>query len=411
MLGVVPAFIVSQWLAVRWGLPTRQWFNGLVMIGVLFVAGVRRGRLISYRRELAIALAVVAGVVLSAGTSGAPITVMLRGSIPYIGFILLIVGSLAFSPPLHDLRQGATIAVGSGALMGIVSVAELIGGKPVYRLFGQAIDYPDWWNRGRATGLVANPGRLGQVGALAIALAPLTNRVLWVVLAGAAVGASGSRLAVLSALAVGLTWLLRRRTDSRLLVIGALAAVGAFLVVQLAVPAARHDLAARNDAISSQIGDGEVVTDVRVANLKSTFAVWTDYPILGAGPGRFGSTTAWRTHSELHEQYGLPDVRSPEFEAQLRAAGDLRPIDVGIAQLDVGWLQVLAELGTIGLLGIAALLASVLVRSFRTRSVVPIALVAVLAIVSLGSPGIVDLSLVGVVAIWVGSMSGAQIDN
>lgn len=411
LVAVLPLFVLSQWFAVRWQQPTRPLFNGVMLFGVVVVAVTRLERLRHYRRETVLTLLLALSVVASILVNGVPFSVAAQGSIPYLGFAVLALGSLTFAPSSTDLHRAGTVAVGSTALMGLLAIAELAGGARVYRLFGQDLEYPLWWERGRATGLIANPGRLGQVGVLGIALTPLASRleIAGAVLAGVAVGASGSRLAVVAAVSVGTFWLLARQgSKTHVLWIGALAALASFAIVQLVVPAARQDLNARNQAVASQVaGNGEVV-DVRVANLQASLAVWRDHPILGAGPGRFGSTTAWRTRSPLHDQYGLPDVRSAEFVEKLRESGDTRPVDVGIAQLDVGWLQLLAELGLTGLLAAAALLTSILIRAVRRRSPVPAALAMVLALVSLGSPGLVDLSLVATAMIWIGSTVGSR---
>lgn len=408
---VLPAFVLTQWLTVRWQLPTRQLFNAAVLVGVVVVAVTRLDRLRAYRREVLLALVLVVSVVVSIPVNGVPLTVGLRGAIPYLGFVVLALASLTMASCPDDLRRAGAVATGTAGFMGLLAIIELAGGAPAYRLLGQDLEYPLWWERGRATGLIANPGRLGQVGALGIAIAPLASRfaVTGAILAGIAVGASGSRLSVLAAVSIGAFWFLNRgNRTTRLLWVGGLAAVASLVIVQLVVPAARDDLAARNQAAVSQVADDSGVVDVRVANLRASLGVWRDRPILGAGPGRFGSTTAWQTHSPLHEQYGLPDVRSPEFVEKLRAAGDTRPVDVGIAQLDIGWLQLLTELGLIGFLSTAALLASILLRAVRRRASVPAALVTVLAVVSLGSPGVVDLSLVATVMIWVGATLGSR---
>ncbi|NIA24097.1 MAG: hypothetical protein GWP04_00855 [Gammaproteobacteria bacterium] len=409
LFGVLPLFVVSQWLAVKWQLPTRQMFNALILVGVGAVAASRLEDVKRFRREVVLGLLLAVFVAVSALVNAVPLEVALRGSVPYLGLAALAVGSLALFPSPRDLRRAGTVATGTAALMGVLAVAELIGGAPVYRSLGQNLDYPLWWERGRATGLVANPGRLGQVGAIGIALAPLTSRygIILAVLAGAAVGTSGSRLAIAATVVMGLLSLVVRKwKGSRLLWVGALAALSAFAIVQVAVPAARQDLASRNQAVTSQLTHADDITDVRVANLKASSAVWKDHPVFGAGPGRFGSTTAWRTHSPLHEQYGLPDVRSPEFVERLRSSGDTRQIDVGIAQLDIGWLQIGTELGAGGLLLVGALLISLVVRAMSRRSLVSVALLAVLAVVTLGSPGIVDLSLTATVFVWFGSALG-----
>ena len=176
-----------------------------------------------------------------------------------------------------------------------------------------------------------------------------------------------------------------------------------FVLVTALSTEARQDLVDRTGNTIEELADEDnVVEDVRVANLQAALRVWRDYPVLGTGPGRFGSTTAWQTRSPLHEEYGLPDVRSAEFAAQLEVAGDPREIDVGIAQLDLGWLQVTTELGGLGLASFLILSSLPAVRALRLQRFAATALVVALAVLSLGGPGVVDTSLAATIFWWTG---------
>jgi hypothetical protein len=197
-----------------------------------------------------------------------------------------------------------------------------------------------------------------------------------------------------------------------LLWIGALGTVAVFTLIQVALPAARNDLVDRTETVIEEFQNNDgIPDDVRVANIRASLQAWAAYPVAGAGPGRFGSTTAWATGSPLHGEFGLPDLRSEEFVAELRERGDTREIDVGVAQLDLGWFQILSELGALGFAALVALLGSVAMRAIRAHNLVPIALLCVVSVVSFGAPGLVDLSLAGVVLFWVGATVSSELPD
>jgi O-antigen ligase len=223
--------------------------------------------------------------------------------------------------------------------------------------------------------------------------------------AAVAVASGGARLGVVAAavlLVLGLT--IRTPWRDPLLWMGALTAIALFGVIHMTLPEARDDLIDRTETVIDELqNDDGIPEDVRVANIRASLNAWAAHPIVGTGPGRFGSTTAWATGSPLHDQFGLPDLRSEEFVAELRERGDLREIDVGVAQLDLGWFQVLSEIGAVGLVALIVLIGSVSVRAIRARNPVSVALLSVLCVVSLGGPGLVDLSLASVVLFWAGA--------
>ena len=230
-----------------------------------------------------------------------------------------------------------------------------------------------------------------------------SHGIIFALVAAVVVAASSSRLAVLTSLAVLLAWpALRSPKARRTLLVAGAGVIAAVLVIQLTVPEARDNLWSRtNSAISEATNPDGEARDIRVENLRSGWSAFQDAPIVGWGPGRFGSTTAWRYGSELHDRYDLPDVRSQELaEALLLQNGS--EIDIGTAQLDLGWLQVATELGAVGLVGFIVLLGSVMVRAWKNQSVTSLILIGALGMFTIASPGLVDLSLAVVFLWWAG---------
>jgi putative inorganic carbon (hco3(-)) transporter len=66
------------------------------------------------------------------------------------------------------------------------------------------------------------------------------------------------------------------------------------------------------------------------APINATLAVIRAYPILGAGPGRFGGTVAYITHSPIYQEY---HVKLP----------------TALTSIDLYWLHIWGETGIIGL--------------------------------------------------------------
>ena len=408
VLGAIPGLIVSQWLAVRWGLPTRFAFNLVMLAGFVWVLVRRWRNLARFRREVAIGLAILVVIAGSGLVNGVDPETLIPGMIPYAGFVLAVLAGLATAIEERWLRTGAVVSSLAAIVVAVAALLQTVIGRPAYVAFGQDLAYPRWWERGRATGLLANPGRLGQLGVLWVAVAPAVGGVggltiAAVVAAGLAVGTSGTRIALVAALGLGVAWLVTRRTaTSRLLLIGSAAAIVTFAVVVAAVPSARDDFFGRAAAVA-----GGPNGDIRVANLDAVAGVVADYPFLGAGPGRFGSTTAWRQRSDLHERYDLPDVRSEEFVDELSDADVDIEIDVGIAQLEMGWGQIAAEIGLVAVAAFAVMFGSLFVRAVRAVDPTATALVIVLAVLSLAAPGITDFSLAAVILWWIGIRLGA----
>ncbi len=406
-VAIVPAFIVSQWLAIRWDLPTRFVFNAAVLAAAGLVLVGRFEKLARRKTELAAGVVVSTAIILSVLVNGVTMRTAISGSVPYLMFVWVGVAASVAGPSPRDIVTGVRVAVASTAVMGIAAVAQLALGRTGFVVTAQDLRYPRWWERVRATGLVANPGRLGQVGVAAMALSPLaaTRPWLWATGAGIAIGASGSRTAIAAGLMLGVAWILldRRGVAGRAVAIGAIAIVVTTAVVQVASQAARDDFWGRSALVIDElIADDDIVAEVRVANLRAGVDAWSDHMVLGAGPGRFGSTTAWRERSSLHERYGLPDVRSEEFVAQLRAAGIEDDVDVGVAQLDNGWLQVATEIGALGVAGILALITGLAWRAWKHHSVAGLALLGALSLFSITAPGLVDVSLAAVFLWWAG---------
>jgi O-antigen ligase len=402
----VPAFALSQWLAIKWDLPTRTLFNAVFAVAALVIAIARYRRLAAYPVEVGFAVFVVAGTAISGLVNGVDFTVAVSGSIPYVAAVVIVLGGLAAGVPPSAVRRGANVVAGTVLLLGATAIVEQLLGRSAHVAFGQDLVYPRWWERGRATGLVANPGRLTQFGVMGIAISPLLGfGALGIALAGAAgvaVAAGVSRTGLLAtAVMVVLAVVARRWAPDavRLVTVGALVALVSTVVIVAANNAAREDLLGRFEAITEVVDDSGS-GDIRAANYRATLRVIGDHPIIGTGPGRFGSTTAWRTGSELHAEYGLPDVRSDEFAEGLAKSGSGREIDLGIAQLEFGWGQVAAEIGLLGVAGFVGLGLSLVIRAWRRRRFVPIALVTGLAVFSITAPGIVDVSLAATTLWW-----------
>lgn len=402
--GLLPTFVVAQWLALKWGLPTRFWFNaiaGLVSAAVVII-GWRR--IPTWLRWLGLATAGV--LVASWLLNDVPVATVLRGALPYA--VPVVASAAGFAALVDDrtLKRALLTHVVTAGVLVVAAAAQLVVGEPAYRWFGQDLAYPRWWERGRATGLVVNPGRLAQIGLTVAALGPMGARPWSAIAAGAFLAAaSGGRVAVAAAVVFLGVGLLFWRLPHRRWYVGAAGLLVLGLAVVLTVsPNAREDLFSRTEASLDDLSQADdIIEDTRVASLEAGLAAWRQAPILGWGPGRFGSTTAWATQSDLHEQFGLPDLRSPEIARQLREAGDTREIDVGTAQLDLGLLQVSAETGGLGLVANLALLAGILWEGWRRRRPASVALVGLTLLFSLIGPGIVDSSLVLLLLWWAGA--------
>lgn len=402
-VSLVPALVVSQWLALRWGLPTRFLFNALfgLMCVVIFVAGWHR--LPGWLRWLGF---ITAGIlILSWLINGVPAGTALRGALPYA--IPVVAVAAGFGAPLvgRTVELASRVHVWLAGVLALVALLQLTVGEAAYRWFGQDLAYPRWWERGRSTGLVVNPGRLAQIGFITAAIGPLGVR------AGAAIGlgavliaTSGGRIALLGAIVLLTTGLVF--SEQRRAYVGAAGAVVVALAVVLAIsPLARDDLLARTEAsIDDATNADQIVEDTRVASLRAGLDAWQAAPVLGWGPGRFGSTTAWASDSDLHDRFGLPDLRSEEFRASLRAAGDDREIDVGNAQLDIGFLQVLTETGLAGLAVTVALLAGTAYEAVVRRRPAGFALLGLVALFSVTGPGVADASIAIVALWWAGAL-------
>ena len=400
---LLPALVVSQWLALRWELPTRFLFNAVFGAAcvVLFIAGWHR--LPRWLRWLGFSTAGI--LVISWLVNGVAPSTVLRGTLPYAIPVVAVAAGFGASLAVRDLRLAAHVHAWLAGVLAVIAVLQLTVGEAAYRWFGQDLAYPRWWERGRATGLVVNPGRLAQVGFVTAAIAPVGTRAAVSVGLGAIlVAASGGRIALLGAfvlLGTGMLFPHHRRAY-----VGAAAAVTVALAVVLAVsPLARDDLLARTEASIDDATDADqIIEDTRVASLRAGLDAWQAAPVIGWGPGRFGSTTAWASGSELHDRYGLPDLRSEEFQESLRAAGDDREIDVGNAQPDIGFLQILTETGIVGLGATLVLLTGVAHEAFRRRRSAGFALVGLISLFSLTGPGIADPSLALVALWWAGAL-------
>ena len=405
-VALVPLLVVTQWLALRYELPTRFWFNAVIALVcvLLFVTGWKR--LPTWLRILGFVTA--ASLVLSWLLNQVAPATVLAGTFPYA--VPVVAAAAGFASPLRPATRRLAASVHTGLVIALatLSALQLLVGEQAYRWFGQDLDYPRWWERGRATGLVVNPGRLAQVGLLTAAIAPIGKRVMLTIgLSGALVAFSGGRIGVAAAVVVAISAGIFWKTESRRwLVATTVALIVALVVVLAASPATRDDFLARTEATVDDVTEvDDIVEDARVAGLAAGVDAWRNATIVGWGPGRFGSTTAWATQSELHDLFGLPDLRSEDFVTSLRAAGDDREIDVGNAQLDVGWLQALAETGLLGTASLVVLLAGMAYEAWRRSRTASFVIVGLMALFSLTGPGIVDPSLALVALWWAGTLT------
>jgi len=399
---VVPGLVASQWAALQIAPRARLAFNALLLAAALIVLIASRRALAGRRLLLGAGLTVIGLVVLSllANAVFEP-QIALFGSLPYVFPVTAAAAAVLWKAPETAIRVALRVVTVVMGLLAVAAVIQLVFGETGFAVTGQSLEYPRWYERGRATGLVVNPGRLAHIGLAGVALAPLAGR--WrrpLTAAGAiAAAASGGRVVLISAVALALIALAARKwSGSRSLLIGAVSVAVLFAAVQLAVPAAREDL---RDRMETTVDDA--VTDVRVENISASLDLIRDKPLLGAGPGRFGSTTAFAAKSDLHDEYGLLDVRSPEFVESLRARGDFREIDVGVAQLDIGFLQVAAETGILGLVATAVFAGLIAVRAVKGRSLTALSLLVLLAIYTATGPGWVDISIAGTMLWWTGA--------
>lgn len=394
-VAAVPLYVVSQWTVIRFDLPGRQIFNlfSLLLVAAVLVRG--RRELLKYRTETITAAVFAAIVVVSALVNGVATSALIRGSLPYLAFSAIALAVLVLRIDHSAIDRGLQVAAITAAVSIAAAFAQTIFGRGGFVATAQNLAYPAWWDLGRSVGLVANPGGFARLGVVWIAIAAVgrgtkTTRITLAVSGGLAIGLGVSRTSLLVALLFVAIWFIFKRVDgTQMLAWGAVAAVGAFVIVQVLAPTARSNLLYRGATIQFEAnengeellesGEERLIYNTRVAGIRATQKLLSDRPLLGAGPGQFGSSTAFRTESEAHKEYGLP-------------------VPMGV-QLDVGWAQVAGETGISGLVAAALLLAALGMRALSKRAPAAIAIVLLLAVSTLTGPGITDISFT-VVALW-----------
>lgn len=402
-VSAVPLLIVSQWLSLRWSIPGRLVFNatfGLAAV-VLVVIGWRRVAVWLRAVGFLTAGVLVVSWLINAVEPGT----VIRGALPYAVPVVALAAGYASTLTSESVARAATAHLVSASVLMGAALLQIVFGEAAYRWLAQDLAYPRWWERGRATGLVVNPGRLAQLGLVISAVAPFHRRALATATLGAVAAAlSGGRTVLVGVVALAAAGVMLWRTPGRRVLIGGAAAGLAALMVLLALSEpTRTDFLARSDATFDDLtGGDDIIDDARIASITAGIQAFRASPAFGWGPGRFGSTTAWDTDSELHDRFGLPDLRSEDLAASLAQAGDVREIDIGDAQLDLGLLQTLTETGLGGTAALTALLAGAALDSWRRRRAGALALVSLLGAFSLVGPGIVDPSLALVSLWWTG---------
>ncbi len=106
----------------------------------------------------------------------------------------------------------------------------------------------------------------------------------------------------------------------------------------------------KNDDIEVNTA-GEKISAVsfRIYALQKALNVWKDYPVIGAGPGMFGGSIAYKNRSPLYEEYNFHTIYSM------------------MHSLDQLWPQVLAEEGIVGTAAVAGLFISLYMVASASR--------------------------------------------
>ena len=151
-IGLVPVFVLSQWIAVRWNVPIRAAFNVTVLGSSAALLAINRRLLATYRRELAIAAALILAVAVSAALHFDSVAVAAFGALPYVGAIVVLLAALSSSVLQPDLARAVAVVVATIGIMAVVAALQLAFGRPAYVATLQDLAYPRWWERGRATG-------------------------------------------------------------------------------------------------------------------------------------------------------------------------------------------------------------------------------------------------------------------
>lgn len=348
--GLLLAVVLLQDWLVTHGLPVAQFLDeGLVLLGLagLAVQSVRSGRLDFTPLDGPTAAFVLLGLV-AAVVNDVPILVAA------LGLLALLKGLLAFQlfarARLSEraVSRGAAAVAAFTAAMGLLALAQRLGGQPVYALTGRLAYYLQWQG-GKAPAVFTNHNVLGHVcalgGALALglALASTGRPARWYAaaalacLAGLVVSASReSWLAVAVALgAVALATRSRRLGRIAVAAVLVLAVGGA--LVYFGSPLLRAEIARRGAGVPGGWHDyrlgftgHQFRGEYRVYILLKSWEIWRDHLWLGTGPGRYGGHVATLYPSPVYATY------------------DFLPLYDTYLPLDVFWSRLLTELGLLG---------------------------------------------------------------
>lgn len=319
----------------------------------------------SLRTKADLALVVVGVVMVAAGLFGGSSAVLIGQALfVYFRGVIVLYAWRALKPSWREVKPLLWIAGGLLVLNALLGFGQFILGKPGYTSLGW-VDLK-WVGENRAQGLLDHPNDLGHLSGLMVlgllawfVTAEKVKRRWWVLfgLMAVALSIAQSRQSMVAAIAgiAVIAWL--HRANYKRLIAAALTVVVLSSLPVVLSPANRQQLAYRlgglfnsfqmsgdrdskddclkNPACSGQ--DGEI----RVLFAKQGAKLWAERPILGYGVGQFGGIVAVKDDPEWNKDPRFQKVLGPEgfFLHGFKATS-----------VDVFWLHLLVEAGTLGVL-------------------------------------------------------------